>query len=561
MTRPKTKTVPPPPRPLPTIPPEEQTPLVKVLLALLERYHTTDGQLRTIIDHQHALIGELEPRVRALEDEVRRLKNLPPRPNIKPSALNKDRDDDDPPAGGGATSNKRKRRRSGKRNKHLKIHHTTVIEPEHVPSGSRFRGYHDFYVQDLLIEPYNTQYRLARYETPSGECLVGKLPGHLNDGHFGPTLRSFIVHQHHHQRVTHPLLLSQLHQWDIDISAGQLSRILTERNETFHQEKDQLLLAGLTSSTYIHVDDTGARHRGKNGYCTHIGNERFAWFTSTERKSRINFLELLRAPNTDYCINDTAFEYFEQQKLSGAIREQLRNAPHCHFPDEPAWLAHLNALGITNALHRRTATEAALLGSLTEHGLPPELVIVSDDAGQFDVLHHALCWVHAERNFQTLLPFNDTHAKQLAWVREQLWDLYADLKGYKLNPNDQAKLDIEAHFDELCRTKTAFQTLNQALKRLRNNKAELLLVLQRPDIPLHNNLSERDIREYVIKRKISGSTRSDNGRRARDTFASLKKTCQKLGIGFWDYLIDRLTLSNRIPPLPEIVAGTASLPP
>ena len=133
--------------------------------------------------------------------------------------------------------------------------------------------------------------------------------------------------------------------------------------------------------------------------------------------------------------------------------------------------------------------------------------------------------------------------------------------GYKLAHNDEAKLEIAQRFDELCRTKTNLQSLNQALKRLRNNKAELLLVLKRPDIPLHNNLSESDIREYVIKRKISGSTRSDNGRRARDTFASLKKTCQKLGIGFWDYLLDRLTLDNRIPPLPEIVAGTASLPP
>ncbi len=104
-------------------------------------------------------------------------------------------------------------------------------------------------------------------------------------------------------------------------------------------------------------------------------------------------------------------------------------------------------------------------------------------------------------------------------------------------------------------------TLNLALNRLHNNKAELLLVLERPDLPPHNNLSECDIREYVIKRKISGSTRSENGRRARDIFASLKKTGKKLGIGFWDYLLDRLTLENHIPPLPEIVAGTASLPP
>ncbi len=560
MARPP-QTVPGPPPLLPPIAPEEHTALVNVLLALLERYRTTDAQLRTVIEHQHAVIGELEQRVGALEAEVRRLKNLPARPNLKPSALHPDRDDDDPPTGGGAPGASRKRRRTPKRRKRLKIHHRVVIEPEQVPPGSRFRGYRDFTVQDLLIEPRNTQYRLARYETPGGEYLVGKLPDALHDAHFGPTLKSYIVHQYHHQRVTQPLLLAQLRQWGIDISAGQLSRLLTERHEPFHQEKDLLLLAGLTSSTYVHVDDTGARHRGQNGYATHVGNERFAFFASTDSKSRINFLELLRGPYTDYCINNAALEYCKQQKLSCAIREQLRNVDRRHFPDQRAWLAHLNALGVAHALHRRTATEGALLGSLIEHGLPPELVILSDDAGQFDVQQHALCWIHAERNFQTLLPLNDIHTKHLAWVREQLWDLYADLKDYKLNPNTETKLNIDAHFDELCRTQTRFETLNQALKRLHRNKAELLLVLERPDIPLHNNLSERDIREYVIKRKISGSTRSDNGRRARDTFASLKKTCQKLGIGFWDYLLDRFSLTNRIPPLPEIVAGTASLPP
>ena len=86
---------------------------------------------------------------------------------------------------------------------------------------------------------------------------------------------------------------------------------------------------------------------------------------------------------------------------------------------------------------------------------------------------------------------------------------------------------------------------------------ELLLVLDRPDIPLHNNLSERDIREYVKKRKISGSTRSDNGRRCRDTFTSLKKTCRKLGVSFWGYLNDRVSNAGEIPPLPDLIRARA----
>jgi hypothetical protein len=207
-----------------------------------------------------------------------------------------------------------------------------------------------------------------------------------------------------------------------------------------------------------------------------------------------------------------------EHKLPRAPCASLRQGPD-HFAHERDWLAHLDGLNITDERHRRIATEGALLGSLHHRALHQQLVIISDDAGQFDVLEHALCWIHAERNIQALLPLNDLHLHSLESTRETLWGLYDELKAYKLNPSAQAKRHIQARFDTLCQTKTAFQTLNRALTRLHNNKAELLRVLEHPELPLHNNLSERDIREYVIKRKISGSTRSEDGRRARDTFA------------------------------------------
>ena len=527
---------------VPIIPLAERTPTVELLLA--------------IIEHQHATIAALEQRVSALDAEVRRLKHLPPRPNIKPSALDKSRDDDEPPPSRGGAS-ARKRPGSNKRRKRVKVHRCVIITPETLPEGSRLRSYQDFFVQDLLIEPLNTRYRLARYQTPTGEHLVGKLPEYLNHAHFGPTLISYIVHQHHHQRVTQPLLLSQLRQWGVEISSGQLNRVLIEHNDAFHREKDQLLPAGLAASTYVHVDDTGARHRGQNGYAAHIGNEHFAFFASTASKSRINFLELLRTPYTDYHLNQVAWDYLREHMLPHTAFELLRTGAKL-FDDHAAWLAQLEALNITDVRHRRIAAEGALIASLHHHALHQELVIVSDDAGQFDVLRHALCWIHAERNIQSIPPLNELHVAALHSTREALWRLYHQLKAYKLKPNPKTKRAIKTRFDTLCKTKTDFQTLNQALKRLHKNKAELLLVLERPDIPLHNNLSERDIREYVIKRKISGSTRSEDGRRARDTFASLKKTCQKLGIGFWDYLLDRFTLSNDIPPLPQLVTEAAS---
>ena len=138
-------------------------------------------------------------------------------------------------------------------------------------------------------------------------------------------------------------------------------------------------------------------------------------------------------------------------------------------------------------------------------------------------------------------------------TRTAVWALYRDLKVYQKRPNPKVKGAIEQRFDEICKTQTCFATLNNALKRMHKNKAELLLALKRPDLPLHNNLSEGDIREYVKRRKISGGTRSEDGRKGRDTFASLKKTCRKFKISFWEFLNDRIGNKNAIPPLPNLI--------
>jgi hypothetical protein len=215
----------------------------------------------------------------------------------------------------------------------------------------------------------------------------------------------FILHQYHHQHVTQPSLLEQLLQLGIAISAGQLSRILTEDKEPFHREKDELLPAGLEVSTYVQVDDTGARHQGQNGYCTHIGNDLFATFESTDSKSRLNFLEVLRGPKTDYVINDVATAYWERQKLAEDVRARLCRGP-CGFADRSAWDAHLQALEITAERHVRIATEGALLGSLIAQGVSPTLAVLSDGAPQFDVLVHAACWIHAERPLARMVPYS-----------------------------------------------------------------------------------------------------------------------------------------------------------
>jgi hypothetical protein len=510
-----------------------------------------------VCQSQQERIALLEETVGQLKDEIAILKGEKPRPKIKPSTLNQDTHE-----GEGQSRGKTRQDRGGgkgPKSKEPEIHETRIIQPEHIPAGAIFKGYEDYLVQGLRIELHNTQYRRARYHTPSGETVLGELPAAVRGSHYDPELRSYILLQYYQQHVSQPLILKQLWEFGVQISAGQLNRILSAGHEEFHAEKAEMLGVGLEVSSYINVDDTAARHQGQNGYCTHIGNELFAWFASTESKSRINFLELLRAGHTEYVIDAQARQYMKHQKLPQAQLSLFWGDRA--FADKGCWEAHLRKLGMATERHIRIATEGALVASLLSHGVSPELVILSDDAGQFNVAGflNALCWIHAERTINTLLPFSEGKREAQEVVRAQIWQFYHDLKAFKVAPSDEKKRALEKRFEAIFTQKTCFQTLNLALKRLHENKKELLLVLERPEIPLHNNLSENDIRDYVKKRKISATTRSDAGRAARDTFLSLKKTCQKLGISFWRYLQDRLTRKNHIPPLPLLIR-TATQP-
>ncbi len=518
------------------------TPLVKSLLLIIEQLLVQNQQQAE----------ELE----RLKDEINILKGQKKRPVFEGSKLDKKIS-----AKNAAAKRNKKRPGSEKKKKtqQLVVHEDRVIQPDvPIPEGSRFKGYRYFTVQDLHISVHTTRYCLERWVTPDNKTLTGQLPTSLDNRHFGPQLVSYILYQHHHCQTTQPLLLEQLREWGVELSSGQINHLLLSGKDRFHCEKDTLLQTGLAVSPYITVDDSGARHQGKNGYVTQMGNEFFAWFQSTDSKSRINFLELLRAGKSDYRINDAALLYMQQQKLPETPLGKLRQHPRQAIASEEEWLAVLDDLSISHQRHRRIATEGALMGTVLDGGRCDDLVIVSDDAGQFNILLHALCWVHTERLIHKMIPLNDTHREEIEQIRDQIWRFYADLKGYKEQPDESLRTTLGRRFDEIFLQKTRYETLNQALKRIHANKTELLRVLDRPEIPLHTNGSETDIRDYVKKRKVSGGTRSDEGRQCRDTFASLKKTCRKLDISFWHYLLDRLGVGLQpIPPLSDVIAERA----
>lgn len=243
-----------------------------------------------------------------------------------------------------------KRDKSKKRPGRGKIRPRVIVEDQTlsaaVPPGSRFKGYVCYLVQDLVLTVRAIRYRRERWVTPDGQTIIAPLPEGI-DGHFGPELRRFILMLYHQGQTTLSRLVTLLHGFGLAISEREVQRCLTDHNDAFLEEARDVLRAGLQTSRWVAADDTGARHQAKNGYCTQIGNENFTWFGTRSSKSRLNFLDLLRAGHTDYVLNEEAYEYMRERGLSATLIARLAEQPACVFADQDAWSAQLERLGFT----------------------------------------------------------------------------------------------------------------------------------------------------------------------------------------------------------------------
>src|SRR3954452_24143050 len=368
------------------------------------------------LDELKKLVVQLLVEVTALREENRqlraenaRLKDLPQKPKLAPGGMDKSTEPDRRAKTKQARRQRRKRQ-SGGRTPPVTEERTLVIE---APEGSRRRGFEPFTVQDLILVPQVIRFRRERWVTPDGQEITAPLPPEVS-GHFGPGIVRYALMQHVQGQVTVERLRAQLRGLvvrisrglGVRISKGQIITLLTANKDAFHAEKDAILEVGLATARWVTVDDTGARHAGANEYTTHIGNDRFAWFATRPSKSRLNFLDLLRDPDPDYVINATALAYLVEHGVPDSIVAALLAAGPRSFVDDAAWQAHLDSFGF-GAGQRRRVTEAAMVGAIVARGLLTDTVIVSDDAGQFDVFQHALCWIHAERHLRRIVCVTD----------------------------------------------------------------------------------------------------------------------------------------------------------
>jgi hypothetical protein len=527
--------------------------VVRELIGEVERLRAENEKLS-------GALARLKVEHQAVKDELARLKNLPPRPQ-KPSGMDKATDRGGSGGGDKSAKGEKSRRRRGSQLDKLTIGATIVVRAQ-APVGSRHKGYEEIVVQDLNLSPQVTRYRRERWETPEGKTIIAKLdPGIV--GGYGPNLHRLVLALHFSGQVTCERIVALLNGMGIMISKRQVVRLLAAKLEIFRAEDEAVLKAGLVGA-YVTVDDTGARHAGKSGYTTQIGSDTFTVFRTGPSKSRQAFLSRLCGGVALHVINDAALGYMKDRQLPQAVIDKLADHKERIFARPEDWERHLQALGLTDLKVAPDpvliASEGALWGAIRHQGLLPDTVIVSDDAGQFRVGVHALCWVHAERLVHKLVPANDKQRNAIEVAKRMIWWFYGSLKEYKLAPSPQQAEVLRARFDRIFkRGGTGYVMLDRLLRRLFRNKDGLLRVLDRPEIPLNTNASENDIRTLVTKRKISGGTVSDKGRDTRDIMLGLAKTCMKLKLSFYDYLGSRLGLpSPPIPPLAGLIRPAPS---
>jgi Transposase IS66 family len=521
--------------------------LVRGLIGEVERLGRENEKLG-------ATVSALRVENQSLKDEIRRLKGLPPRPAIKPSGMEKatDRPAQETPGRGDVSPP----RRRGPGVSKLSIDRTVTLTAS-APEGSRCKGYEEIIVQDIAFKPEVTLYRRERWATPDGRTVTADPPAGVVGG-CGPHLHRLVLTLHFQGQMTCERIVAVVTAAGLSISKRQVVRLLTAKLDLFRAEEEAVFSAGLRASPFVSVDDTGARHAGRACTTTQFGSDRFAAFRTGPSKSRLAFLRHLLG-GARYTVNAAAQVYMRAANLAQGVIDALSGADVLEFASEAEWTAHLDALGLTTLRVTpdpvRVASEGALWGALCAEGRLGSAVILSDDAGQFRVGDHALCWVHAERLVYKLVPANDRQRSAVEVARRMIWWFYRQLKAFKLAPSPERAAELRARFHRIFNRRTGYATLDRLLKRLLANKDELLRVLDKPDIPLNTNASENDIRAVVTKRKVSGGTVSDRGRIARDVMLGLAKTCAKLKISFFHYLGARLQIPGpTVPPLQTLIA-------
>lgn len=334
-------------------------------------------------------------------------------------------------------------------------------------------------VQGLVIKRNNTAYHGKKKEcTACGKIYTTETPKDVKGLSFDSEIQSLTSFLKFACRFTHPLLHRFLTGFGVQISYGQLTEILQRNSQKLHLAYTHLRTTGLYKSTYLQSDATGAKRKQK------------------------------------------ASQQIEQQFLHIVGNQQL------------------SLFKITKKYNSKITT--MLLG---KHGR--KKIYLSDDASpngkKLQIVRKQLCWIHEIRHYLKFTPRFNRHKVQLQLVTTQWREFYHEAKNYTHNPTQKAKDTIRNLFDKITTQVTEYEQLDNQLALTKKKRKKLLLFLTYPIVPIQNNQAERDVRDFVIMRKISGETKSLAGDRSIERHLSIIQTARKQGLNVYETLHGLLT--------------------
>ena len=540
------------------------------LLQTIEPKGIADESMRHTVEVLLNLIEQLQLKVKGLEsenqrlkDENNRLKGEQGQPDIK--AKNK--------KGFEKKHSSEQERKTPKqhskssKNQTIKIDRQQILEypQDKLPEDAQFKGYEEVIIQDIILATDNVLFRKEKYYSAlERKTYLAELPCGY-EGEFGPGIKTLVISLYY-GNMTQGKLLEFLEDIGISMSAGYLSNLLIKNHADFEAEKTEVYLSGLESSPWQHFDQTAARVGGVNHTTNVICNPLYTVYLTTPKKDRLTVLKgLQNTKELEFILNQLTTELLKIFPLQNEYKNAFKLLPQETVLSKEQFHTLLNTylpkLGSQQRTRIREAAAIAFYDQQTDW--PVVQTLVCDDAPQFKLLTDdiALCWVHEGRHYKKLSPFIACHQKILDKFLDDFWDYYRDLLAYKNSPSQQTAEKLRSEFWKLFSTKSGYKQLDERKRLTLLKIAELLLVLEHPELPLHNNPAELAARTMVQRRNISYATQTLEGTQAWDTFMSLVATTRQLGISFFEYIRDRISQVENIPSLATIIREKSVLNP
>ena len=519
-------------------------------------------QLLNLVEGLAADNRELREENQRLRDEINRLKGEQGKPQIKPNRVASP-----PPATNHSSERERRKPQAWKKNSkvdHIPVNREAVlkVDPAQLPADAEFKGYDDVIVQDIEIKTDNVLFHKEKfYSASERKAYLAELPpGYA--GQFGPGVKALTIVLYHAANLSEPKVSEFFAHVGIHISDGEVSNLLIKDQAEFHAEKEAVYAAGLRSSPWQHLDETGTRVNGVNHHCHTVCNPLYTAYVTTGKKDRLAALEALLNGRELTCrLNAEAYAWLAPGELSASALTALQQLPQDQVLSKAEFTRQLAvALPTLGRQARQRVLEAAAVAAYqAQQEFPIVDLLVCDDADQFKRLTEglALCWIHDARHYKKLNPVVLQHRKLLDDFMGEYWDLYDTLLTYRQTPTAEDAVRLSQRFDDLFATKTDYADLDDRIAKTQAKKGALLMVLKHPEIPLHNNPAELAARQRVRKRDVSFGPRTEDGKQAWDTFLTLAATAKKLGVSFYHYVYDRVSQANQIPKLADLIAERA----